>query len=321
MAAAGMQVAPDAGVLQRLGRYARLVKFQFVLDFLLALLIVWTAMEPGARLDGQVLLTLLVFAVGKVGVLSAVMTLDDVTGVKDGSDTANYLSDGNTELRPLKRKPLLTGELTVHQAQRFGYVSLGWGALWWLVAVLAAPHAPVWGVVVTTLLFVFSPQYSWGLKLSYVGLGELLLLFSATAFVLSPYSLTAGDLPALVLVEALLFGFGQLLISGYSNTQDIAGDAAVGRRTVAVMTSKRGNQVFLGALTAANLLVILGPYAAGWIPGWFVVATVPLMALRLRQYVSFLRDGHALLARSRGVVVFRTTVACVLLFNVAHHWF
>ncbi|MFF7795754.1 UbiA family prenyltransferase [Streptomyces sp. NPDC007991] len=320
MAAAGTQVATGTGVSPRLGRYARLVKFQFVLDFFLALLIVWTAMEPDTRFDGPVLLTLLVFALGKVGVLSAVMTLDDVTGVKDGSDTANYLSDGNTELRPLKRKPLLTGELTVHQAQRFGYVALGWGALWWLVAVVVAPHVPVWGAVVTTLLLVFSVQYSWGLKLSYVGLGEALLLFSATAFVLSPYSLTVGELPALVLVEALLFGFGQLLISGYSNTQDISGDAAVGRRTVAVMASERGNKVFLGALTALNILVILGPWAAGWIPGWFVLATVPLMALRLRQYGSFLRDGHALLARSRGVVVFRTTVACVLLFNVAHHW-
>ncbi|MFI9612473.1 UbiA family prenyltransferase [Streptomyces sp. NPDC052023] len=313
-------MAPEPGVLQRLGRYARLVKFQFVLDFFLALLIVWTAMEPSTRLDGQVLLTLFVFALGKIGVLSAVMTLDDVTGVKDGSDTANYLSDGNTELRPLKRKPLLTGELTVHQAQRFGYVALVWGAVWWLAAVLVAPHVPVWGLVVTALLLSLSVQYSWGLKLSYVGLGELLLLFSATAFVLSPYSLTVGELPALVLVEALLFGFGQLLIAGYSNTQDISGDAAVGRRTVAVMASAGGNKVFLGTLTALNLLVVLGPYAAGWISGWFLLATLPLMVLRLRQYVSFLRNGHALLARSRGVVVFRTTVVCVLLHNVAYHW-
>ncbi|MDQ8707289.1 UbiA family prenyltransferase [Streptomyces sp. LHD-70] len=320
MVAAGTHVVPALGVLPRLGRYARLVKFQFVLDFFLALLIVWTAMAPDTRLDGPVLLTLLVFALGKVGVLSAVMTLDDVTGVKDGSDTANYLSDDNTELRPLKRKPLLTGELTVHQAQRFGLAALAWGAVWWLVATLSAPHVPVWGLVVTVLLLVLSVQYSWGLKLSYFGLGEVCLLFSASAFVLSPYALTVGELPAFVLVEALLFGFGQLLISGYSNTQDIPGDAAVGRRTVAVMASERGNQVFLGGLTALNVLVIAVPFAAGWIPAWFALATLPVVVLRLRQYASFLSNGHALLARSRGVVVFRTTVGCVLLYNLARPW-
>ncbi|MHC0433582.1 UbiA family prenyltransferase [Streptomyces sp. O3] len=320
MAAAGTQVAPASGVLPRLGRYARLVKIQFVVDFFLALLIVWTAMEPSSRVEGPVLLTLFVFALGKLGVLSAVMTLDDVTGVKDGSDTANYLSDGNSELRPLKRKPLLTGELTVRQAQRFGYLALAWGALWWLVATVFAPHAPLWGLVVTTLLLVFSVQYSWGLKLSYLGLGEVLLLFSASAFVLAPYALTVGELPTVVLVEALLFGFGQLLISGYSNTQDISGDAAVGRRTVAVMASVRGNQVFLGVLTALNVLVIVVPFAAGWISAWFVVATLPLIVLRLRQYGSFLSDGHALLARGRGVVVFRATVGGILLYNVAQPW-
>ena len=320
MAAAGTQVAPAPGVLQRLGRYARLVKIQFVLDFFLALLLVWTAMDPSARTSGPVLLTLLVFALGKVGVLSAVMTLDDVTGVKDGSDTANYLCDDNTELRPLKRKPLLTGELTVHQAQRFGLAALVWGAVWWAVAALTAPHAPTWGLVVTGLLLFLSVQYSWGLKLSYYGLGEACLLFSATAFVLAPYSLTVAELPTFVLVEALLFGFGQLLISGYSNTQDISGDASVGRRTVAVMASERGNQVFLGVLTALNILVVAVPFAAGLLPGWFVLATLPLVALRLRQYVSFLGNGHALLARSRGVVVFRTTVGCLLLYNVLRPW-
>ncbi|MFF8608687.1 UbiA family prenyltransferase [Streptomyces sp. NPDC015346] len=319
--AASTQVPPASGVLRRIGVFARLVKFQFVIDFFLALVIVWTGMEPETRLDGHVLLTVLLFALGKVGVLSAVMTLDDVTGIKDGSDSANYLADDNTELRPLKRKPLLTGDLTVQQAQRFGQLSLVWGAVWWLVAVWQAPHTPVWALVVAGLLLVFSVQYSWGLKLSYIGLGELLLLFSASAFVLAPYGITVGELPALILVEALLFGFGQLLIAGYSNTKDISGDAAVGRRTVAVLTSERGNKIFLGTLTALNLLVILVPAALGWIPWWFALALLPLIAVRLNQYGSFLRNGHALLARSRGVVAFRVTVVCVVAFNVLHFGF
>jgi 1,4-dihydroxy-2-naphthoate octaprenyltransferase len=314
--AATADVSPSPRLLRKAGLFARLVKFQFVLDFFLALLIVWTALDSGSRFDGHVLLTFLLFALGKVGVLSAVMTLDDVMGIKDGSDTANYLEAENSHLRPLKRKPLLTGELTVREALFFGYGAWVWGGLWWALAVAQAPHTPTWAMAVAGALLVFSVQYSWGLKLSYVGLGELLLLYSAAAFVLAPYGIIAGDLPAVVLVEALLFGFGQLMIAGYSNTNDRAGDGAVGRRTVAVLTSARGNTVFLGALTALNLLVILGPAAAGWIPWWFALVLTPFMALRLRQYVSYVRNGHALLARSRGVVAFRTTVGCVLAFNV-----
>lgn len=314
--AASTDVSPEPGILRKVGLFARLVKFQFVLDFFLALVIVWTALDSDSRFDGHVLLTFLLFALGKAGVLFAVMTLDDVTGTKDGSDSANYLSEDSTELRPLKRKPLLTGELTVRQAQLFGYFSWAWGALWWTAATLQAPHTPTWAIVVATALLLFSVQYSWGLKLSYVGLGEVLLLFSASAFVLAPYGITAGDLPPHILVEALLFGFGQLLIAGYSNTNDASGDGAVGRRTVAVLASERGNTVFLGLLTALNLLVVLLPSALGWVPWWFALVMAPFMVVRLNQYGSYLRNGHALLARSRGVIAFRSTVVCVLVFNV-----
>jgi 1,4-dihydroxy-2-naphthoate polyprenyltransferase len=316
--AAGTDVSAKPALLKKIGLFARLVKFQFVIDFFLALAIVWTALDSESRFDGHVLLTFLLFALGKAGVLSAVMTLDDVMGIKDGSDSANYLSEDNTELRPLKRKPLLTGELPVRHALLFGYFAWGWGALWWAIAVAQAPHTPTWAIVVAAVLLVFSVQYSWGLKLSYVALGEVLLLYSASAFVLAPYGIIAGDLPPVVLVEALLFGFGQLLIAGYSNTNDASGDGAVGRRTVAVLTSDRGNKVFLGFLTALNLLVIAVPSALGWIPWWFALVLAPFIALRLKQYGSYLGNGQALLARSRGVVAFRTTVACVLAFNVLH---
>jgi len=311
----------SADIIKTFGSFARLVKYRFVLDFFLALVIMWTALEPASRFSGDILLTLLFFGLGQAGVLFAVMTLDDVTGSKDGSDSANYQDASKTQSRPLKRKPLLTGELTVRQAQRFGYFSLAFGALWWTIAIVHTPHKSLWAILITVLLLTLSVQYSWGLKLSYRGLGELLLLFSASAFVLAPYGLTTGTLPALVLTEGLLFGFGQLLIAGYSNTNDISGDAAVGRRTIAVLTSAHGNKIFLGILTAANLLVIVVPVAAGWIPWWFIVTAAPLIVLRLRQYRSFMHDGHALLARSRGMVTFRTTVACVLLFNIIHFGF
>ncbi|ALG09333.1 UbiA family prenyltransferase [Kibdelosporangium phytohabitans] len=315
------QAIAKPGVLRTIRSYARLVKFQFVLDFYLAPIIAWTALAPLLKTDGDTLVTLLFFALGQAGVLFAVMTLDDVTGIKDGSDHANYVAANKSQLRPLKRKPLLTGELTVAQAQRYGYLSLVWGAAWWLAAVLHTDHQQGWILVVTGLLLTLSVQYSWGLKLSYYGLGELVLLFSAAAFLIAPYGLATGELPALVLVEGLLFGFGQLMIAGYSNTNDIDGDKAAGRRTVAVMTSgtRYGNVVFLGLLTTANILVILVPAFAGWVPWWLPFALLPAIVLRLRQYAGFVRNqGAPLVARIRGVLVFRTTVVCVLAVNILY---
>jgi len=308
----------SVGIRATFINYARLVKFQFVLDFCLALVVAWTALDVGAKYAPATFLVLLTFILGQIGVLSAVMSLDDVTGLKDGSDSTNYLHGDQTRLRPLSRKPLLTGALSVSEAARFGYFGIAWGVLWWTVTIFLAPHSSLWTVIVTVLLLTASVQYSWGLKLSYRGFGEVLLLLCPAAFVVAPYGFITGTLPAVVAVAALAFGFGQLMIGAYSNTNDIEGDASVGRRTMAVITSPRGNRIFLGCATAANLLVILVPALAGWVPWWLPVMLAPVMVLRVRQYGSFLRNGNALLARKRGVLTFRTTVVCVIATNLIH---
>ncbi|MEU0492753.1 UbiA family prenyltransferase [Nocardiopsis sp. NPDC006139] len=303
------------GPLHAVGRYARLVKYKFVIDFLLALVIVATLLGPAALVSGTTPLALLFFALGMLGVLAAVMTLDDVTGAQDGSDTANYVETPSGQLRPLSRKPLLTGEITVRDARAFGIAGLVWGVLWWAAALLYAPGEP-WVIVTMALLAFLSVQYSWGLKFSYYGLGEAVLLFSAAAFLIAPYGLVTGQLPLMVLVQGLLFGFGQLLIAGYSNTNDVRGDAEAGRRTVAVLTSESGNKVFLAVLTCVNIAVIVVPVAVGALPWTFLLVLAPFVVLRVRQYAGFLRTGDPLVARSRGIWAFRTVVACLLLFNV-----
>lgn len=307
-----------SGARGRFVAYARLAKFEFVLDYYLSMLVLWTALAGSVRFAPDTLTTLLLFLLGEIGVISAVMALDDVNGIKDGSDRANYLGTGGTPLRPLERKPLLTGALTVPQATRFGYLSLLWGTVFWTASALAAPERPVWALVVTGLVLFAGFQYSWGLKLSYRGLGEVLIMGCPLVIVVAPYGFVTGHLPALVLVQAVLFGLWQILVSCYSNTKDISGDAAVGRSTVAVHTSARGNLVFIGALSAVDLLLTVGASAVGWAPWWFFAALLPEMALRLRQFTSFSRNGDALLARRRGVVAFRTGVAGIVLANLIH---
>lgn len=309
---------PATGARGRLVAYARLAKFEFVLDYYLSMVVLWTALAGSVRFAPDTLTTLLLFLVGEVGVISAVMALDDVNGIRDGSDRANYLGTGGTPLRPLERKPLLTGALTVSQATRFGYLSLLWGAVFWTAAALAAPERPLWALVVTGLVLFAGFQYSWGLKLSYRGLGEVLIMGCPLVIVVAPYGFVTGHLPATVLVQAVLFGLWQILVSCYSNTKDISGDAAVGRSTVAVHVSARGNLLFIGALSAADLLLTVGASAVGWAPWWFFAALMPEMALRLRQFTSFSRNGDALLARRRGVVAFRTGVAGIVLANLIH---
>ncbi|GGK12026.1 hypothetical protein GCM10011583_50130 [Streptomyces camponoticapitis] len=309
---------PAPGARARLVAYARLAKFEFVLDYYLSMLVLWTALAGGARFAPDTFTTLLLFLLGEIGVISAVMALDDVNGIKDGSDRANYLGAGGTPLRPLARKPLLTGALTVPQATRFGYLSLVWGAVLWTASAVAAPERPLWALVVTGLVLFAGFQYSWGLKLSYRGLGEVLIMGCPLVIVVAPYGFVTGQLPALVLVQAVLFGLWQILVSCYSNTKDISGDAAVGRSTVAVHASARGNLLFIGALSAVDLLLTVGASAVGWAPWWFFAALLPEMALRLRQFISFSRNGDALLARRRGVVAFRTGVAGIVLANLIH---
>ncbi|MER7763852.1 UbiA family prenyltransferase [Streptomyces sp. NPDC097619] len=310
---------PGAAAGGRLRALARLAKFEFVLDYYLSALVVLTALAPGDRLSADTWLTLALFVLGQVGVVSAVMVFDDINGYRDGSDQANYLGGDGTPLRPLERKPLLTGALTLRQAYAFGYGALAWGAVFWGTAALLAAHRPFWALAVTGAVLLTSCQYSWGLKFSYRGLGELLIAGCPMALVIAQYGFTAGHLPALVLVEATLFGLWQILVSAYSNTKDIDGDRAVGRSTVAVRTSETGNRRFIGALTGADLLLGLGGAALlGWAPWWSVLALLPLAALRIRQYRDFLRDGDALLARARGVRAFRTGVAGLLLVNIIH---
>ncbi|MFC9603892.1 UbiA family prenyltransferase [Streptomyces niveus] len=309
---------PASGARGRFVAYARLAKFEFVLDYYLSMLVLWTALAGSVRFAGDTWTTLLLFLLGEIGVISAVMALDDVNGIKDGSDRANYLGTGGTPLRPLERKPLLTGALTVPQATRFGYLSLLWGTVFWTASAFAAPERPLWALVVTGLVLFAGFQYSWGLKLSYRGLGEVLIMGCPLVIVVAPYGFVTGHLPAIVLVQAVLFGLWQILVSCYSNTKDISGDAAVGRSTVAVHTSARGNLVFIGALSAVDLLLTVGASAVGWAPWWFFAALLPEMALRLRQFTSFSRNGDALLARRRGVVAFRTGVAGIVLANLIH---
>ncbi|GAA2102191.1 prenyltransferase [Actinomadura alba] len=306
------QSGSAVGLAARISAYARLAKIEFVRDYSLASLVVLAALAAGPGLAGHHVVTLLLFLAGQTSLFAVVATFDDVTGYKDGSDKANYVAADGTPLRPLRRKPLLTGELTLRQVERFGYLALLCGTALWTLTIVQSAHAPWWAVLAASLCLLAGVQYSWGLKLSYRGFGEVLVAGCPFVMALAPYGLAAGDLPALALVGALLFGHWQMLVSAYSNTKDISGDKAVNRSTVAVRASERGNHLFIGVLSLAEPALIFTSAAVGWAPWWFSLTMLPVLGLRIRQYTGFLRTGDALLARKRGMAAFRVGVVCLI---------
>lgn len=299
--------------MAKVSAYVRLAKLDIV-DYYLGMLVVWSLLAPAARLDGATLATLGVFLLGEVCVIAALVALDDRTGYLDGSDITNY--SPNDPTRRVVRKPLVAGTLTVAEVTRFAWMMGIGGAALWTVAVLMAPQRPLWAIVVIAVTFVGSLQYSWGLKLSYHGIHELFIAALGWALILAPYGLVAGNPSGFVLVQAMLFGLGPLLFGVYSNTNDIAGDRSIGRPTVAVLASPRGNAIFIGALSGAEIVLILGAAAVGVAPWWFPIALLPTIVLRALQYDIGFRRNDIMRARRLGVRIHRTTVVLLVGVNL-----
>lgn len=293
--------------------YARLAKLD-VFDYYLGLVVVWSLLPAEARLDGRVLATLALFLLSEVLTIAATVAFDDVTGYHDGSDAANYGPDAPA--RKLARKPLLTGELSPTEAARFARLAVAGGALTAAAAIAVAPSRPGWAILVTLVCLVVAVQWSWGLKLSHNGFNEAILVGVALGWVLAPYGLATGTATGFVAVQALVFGMGPLLFGVYSNTNDAAGDARVGRWTAANLLSARGNAVFIAAVSAAQVLVIAGAPLAGLAPWWFPLALLPVIALRVRQANVGLRRGDILTARKLGITTHRVAVAALVAVNL-----
>jgi 1,4-dihydroxy-2-naphthoate polyprenyltransferase len=295
--------------------YARLAKLD-VYDYYLSLLVVLSAvLLPLDRFDPAVVVTLALYGVGTVFMTAAMVAFDDLTGYRDGSDIANYRA--NPTLRRVRRKPLVAGSLTEREASTFGWVTAAIGAVVLAVAVSTAPFAPQWTVWLAVVTFVVALQYSYGLKISYHGFQEAFIAGLGWAMVLTPYGLVTGRFDLFILVQALLFGMGPLLFGVYSNTNDVAGDRAVGRPTVAVLTSPRDNTRFIAALSITEFALGAVASATGVAPWWFVLVLFPVTVLRARQFgLGFGPRGDILLARATGFTAHRLSAALLVLTNL-----
>jgi 1,4-dihydroxy-2-naphthoate octaprenyltransferase len=293
--------------------YKRLCKLD-IKDYYFGLPLVWSLLPRRERRRLRSLLTLATYFASEMCVVAATVAFDDVTGYRDGSDAFNYGPDAPT--RRLRRKPLLTGELTVEEALRFGWAAVAGTVGVTALAVAVAPYRPRWAIVTTAISGAAFIQYSWGARFSYHRLAEVVLSGVAFGWLLGPYGLVAGTAGGLVLTESVLFGLGPMLFGIYSNTNDIVGDSKVGRRTTATTLSWHANARFIKAASLVETLVILGATGIGAAPWWFPLAMSPVICMRLAQVVTGLHRGKILPARNLGIMTHRVAVVIMFAANM-----
>jgi 1,4-dihydroxy-2-naphthoate octaprenyltransferase len=145
-----------------------------------------------------------------------------------------------------------------------GVAGLALAALssWWLVAVGAVCIAAAW-------------TYTGGpLPYGYRALGEVFVFvfFGLVAVVGTTFAQTRS-LNGLAFAAAVPIGLLIVAILVVNNLRDVAGDAAVGKRTLAVVVGERGTRIGYTALLALAFLAVL---VIGIIRPWSLLALLPL---------------------------------------------
>lgn len=304
----------SATALARVGVFFELGKLKIVE--------LWLGFCVGVALLGRAplaapraLAVLALILVAGIAVIAATCSLDDIVGVRDGVDQANHRGAARWGVS----KPILAGRLAERQA--FGFVQL-----LALIAVLATGGAlalawplPPWLVVTALVMMALAVNYSYGLKLSYHGAGELVILVGGAGTVLLPYALVARSAPPLVVASALLIGAWHAQVVMCSNTKDADGDRATGRLTIAARTSERGNRVYVGAAFALGWVATALAFAAHLLPAWYLPPLALVWTLQARQLWLGVVARRWLDARRLGFLVLRAGIVALTLANLLFH--
>lgn len=281
-------------------RLSKLPVYQHYFGLVLAWLLLSSAAldRPGATA------AMCLFLVGSIGIVACACTADDLVGFRNGSDAVNYLS-GDQE-RDVRRKPLLSGAISEREAIVVvivaGALAVGAGvAAFWVLDW----QAPIEAYAIYLFGFLFSIQYSAGLRLSYHrGGAEALLWLATAAGLLAPYLAVQQQwsLPAVTI--ALLLGVWLVIVSSYSNVNDVEGDRAVCRRTLAVTSSPRTVRALLAFYVLVSIgLICLLALGTEW-PWWTLLTLVPATALHLSQLYVGPVLGRWLKARRLGLIAY-----------------
>ncbi len=167
------------------------------------------------------------------------------------------------------------------------HVMLGAAAFFLVAALLGVPLVRAGGVpivVIGVLSIAAGYAYTTGpFPLAYVGLGELfvLLFYGLAAVKGMAYVLTGEGLWPWAELAALQTGLQSSALLAVNNCRDVAGDARVGKRTLAVRFGERFARIEIAVLVALPYLLGTAWLVAGraWAAA-LPLATLPL-AIRL----------------------------------------
>jgi 1,4-dihydroxy-2-naphthoate octaprenyltransferase len=309
------EVAPSVqagrGGRGTLAALAQLGKVKLV-EIWLGPLLAWSAIVGQRNGTPRSAVLCLLFIAVVCFTMLASHSLDDVTGFRDGSDQRNYAP----ERKRSQVKPLVQGTITPSQAMVFAASSAALAAGLVLVFFFAA-HAPAWVLIGGLAVPLLGAQYSYGINFSYripAG-GELLTGLCLAASVVVPYGASTGRLSARAVVEGVLFGCWLVAVLACSNTTDAADDRLVGRRTVAALTSRRANLVFVAALISGPWVLTLGAVAAGAISPWTLAGLLPAYAIQACVLRNGLR-GQWRNRRNYGFLAVRYAIAGLVIVNI-----
>lgn len=295
---------------RRLGVFFELGKLKIV-ELWLGFFVGVSLLGREAVRDPRAVAILGLILVAGISVIAATCSLDDIAGVRDGVDQANHREGARWGVA----KPILTGDLAEKSAFKFVHVLGAVGAIAYVAVLALAWPLPTWLVVTMTSMMLVALNYSYGLKLSYYGAGELVIFLGGFGTVLIPYALVAGAWTPTLLVDAGLVGAWHAQVVMFSNTKDAAGDRATGRMTIAARTSTRGNAIYI---TSAFVLVWGATLAALFthtIAARYALALAPVWALQVHQLRSGVFRGEWLKARLIGFRTLRVGIAALTIVN------
>jgi 1,4-dihydroxy-2-naphthoate octaprenyltransferase len=214
----------------------------------------------------------------------ALLALVVALAVQVGTNYANDYSDGirGTDSERVGPVRLVASGLATPAAVRaaallaFGVAAVAGLALaalttWWLLPIGAACFAAGW-------LYTGGPH-----PYGYLGLGELFVFvfFGLVATVGSAYVQTT-DLRAVYWVAALPVGFVTVALLEANNLRDVQGDTVAGKRTLAVRLGRpRAGWLYVGALAAAGVGVILLAFSRPWVLLAFLAAPLAVPPVRI----------------------------------------
>jgi 1,4-dihydroxy-2-naphthoate octaprenyltransferase len=266
-------------------RYWKLAKYR--VDIHLGLAIAWSLAPMSMAFTPRTLLLVSLSFVFLATICCAAIVFDDVNGYRDGSDAKNYPSQNVTGYRPRVKKPLVAGLLTDTQAVRFGVLLVVTSFTFVVLAWFAAGREPWWLLPSLLAAAVFSAQYSYGLKLSYIGAQDLVLFLSFFGTVVLPHALITGETTAASLIAGAVLGLWDVQVVQFSNIPDAPADREVGRRTMAVLLSRRSHARLIGGTAVVIWGLSIAGVALRWLPAVAVVTWLPAIGL----HVTTLRAG------------------------------